>query len=66
MSSDSAAGEIFAGKFPATKKMVRTPACAWLQKFENEPERDIKEDSRLLEWYDCIVTLLWLEDDLTD
>lgn len=66
LSSDSAAGEIFAGKFPATKKMVRTPACAWLPKFENEPERDIKEDSRLLEWYDCIVTLLWLEDDLTD
>ena len=29
-------------------------------------DRDIKEDSRFLEWYDCIVTLLWLEDDLND
>lgn len=66
LSGDSAAGEIFAGKSPDTKKMVRTPACAWLPKFENDSERDIKEDSRFLEWYGCIVTLLWLEDDLDD
>ena len=66
LSGDSAAGEIFAGKSPDTKKMVRTPACAWLPKFENDSDRDIKEDSRFLEWYDCVVTLLWLEDDLDD
>ena len=66
LSGDSAAGEIFAGKYSNTKKMERTPAYAWLPKFENDSERDIKEDSRLLEWYDCIVSLLWLEDDLND
>lgn len=66
LSGDSGAGEIFTGKSGDTKKMVRTPAYAWLPKFENDSERDIKEDSRMLEWYDCIVSLLWLEDDLTD
>ena len=64
LSGDSGAGEIFAGKSGDTKRMVRTPAYAWLPKFENDAERDLKEDSRLLEWYGCIVTLLWLEDDL--
>ena len=66
LSGDSAAGEIFAGKSLDTKKMVRTPAYAWLPKFENDSDRDIKEDSRSLEWYDCIVTLLWLYDDLSE
>ena len=66
LSSDSAAGEIFAGKYSNTKKMERTPAYAWLPKFEYDSEPDIKEDSRSLEWYDCIVSLLWLEDDLND
>jgi Zn-dependent peptidase ImmA (M78 family) len=66
LSADSAAGEMFAGKSTDTKKMVRTPAYAWLPRFENDSERDLKEDSRFLEWYDCIVTLLWLEEDLSD
>jgi hypothetical protein len=66
LSSDSAAGEIFAAKASDTKRMVQTPACAWLPKFENDSARDIKEDSRFLEWYDCIVTLVWLDDDLND
>lgn len=66
LSGDSAAGEIFAGKSGNTNKMEKTPAYAWLPKFANDSERDIREDSRLLEWYDCVVTLLWLEDDLDD
>jgi Zn-dependent peptidase ImmA (M78 family) len=66
LSGDSAAGEIFSGKSADTKKMVRTPAYAWLPKFENDSDRDIREDSRFLEWYDCIITLLWLQDDLSD
>ena len=62
----SAAGEIVAGKAGDTKKMERSPACARLPKFESDSDRDIKEDSRYLDWYDCIVTLLWLKDDLND
>ncbi len=62
----SAAGEIYAGKSTDTKRMVPAPAYAWLPKFENHANRDIKEDSRFLDWYDCIVTLLWLEDDLSE
>jgi hypothetical protein len=41
----------------------KAPANAWLPKFENEPDCDLKEDSRYLEWYDCVVTLLWLIND---
>lgn len=66
LSPDSAAGEIHAGKSTDTRKMVRSPAYAWLPKFENDTDHDIKEDSRYLDWYDCIITLLWLEDDLND
>lgn len=62
----SAAGEIHAGKSTDTRKMVRSPAHAWLPKFADDADRDIKEDSRFLDWYGCIVTLLWLEDDLTE
>lgn len=64
--SDSGAGEIHAGRAGDTKGMVRSPAYAWLPKFTNDPDRDIKEDSRYLDWYGCIITLLWLEDDLDD
>lgn len=60
----SAAGEIAAGKSGDTKKMVRVSAYAWLSDFENDDRREIMEDSRYLDWYDCIVTLLWLYDDL--
>ena len=66
LSPDSAAGEIHARKSNDTRKMVCSPAYAWLPKFENDTDHDIKEDSRYLEWYDCIITLLWLEDDLDD
>lgn len=59
-----AAGEIAAGKSGDTKKMVRVSAYAWLSDFENDDRREIMEDSRYLDWYDCIVTLLWLYDDL--
>ena len=62
----SAAGEIHAGVSTDTKRMVRAPAHAWLPMFENVDNRDIKEDSRILDWYGCIVTLLWLEDDLSE
>ncbi|MBI5818286.1 MAG: ImmA/IrrE family metallo-endopeptidase [Verrucomicrobia bacterium] len=62
----SGAGEIVAGKSTDTKKMVRSPAYAWLSQFENDTEKEIMEDSRYLDWYDCVVTLLWLYDDLEE
>jgi Zn-dependent peptidase ImmA (M78 family) len=63
---DSGAGEIVAGKAGNTRGMVRTPAYAWLPSLRRGSERDIREDSRYLDWYDCVVTLLWLEDDLDE
>lgn len=60
----SAAGEIAAGKSGDTKKMVRVSAYAWLSEFESDNRKEIMEDSRYLDWYDCIVTLIWLYDDL--
>jgi hypothetical protein len=62
----SAAGEIAAGKSVDTKKMVRVSAYAWLSDFESDSRKEIMEDSRYLDWYDCIVTLLWLKEDLSD
>jgi hypothetical protein len=60
----SGAGEIAAGKYGATKKMVPVPAYAWLPDYEGDDRKEVMEDSRYLDWYDCIVTLLWLSDDL--
>jgi Zn-dependent peptidase ImmA (M78 family) len=65
LSPDSAAGERVANKSPDSGKMVRTPLYAWLINFEHD-HRDIMEDSRLLEFYDQTITLLWLKDDLSE
>jgi IrrE N-terminal-like domain len=62
----SAAGEIAAGKSGDTKKMVPVSAYAWLSGFENDNRKEIMEDSRYLGWYDCIITLLWLYNDLDE
>ena len=62
----SAAGEIFLGKYLETKRMVSTPAYAWLENFREDTERDIMEDSRHLEYYGQTLSLLWLKDDLSD
>lgn len=62
----SAAGEIAAGKSGDTRKMVRVSAYAWLPQFEANSGKEIMEDSRYLGWYDCVVTMLWLYDDLDD
>ena len=62
----SAAGERLAGKAADPEKMVRTPAYAWLEGFENDTRHDIMEDSRYLDWYDRTISLLWLKFDLED
>lgn len=62
----SAAGERIGGKAGDTRKMVRSPAYAWLINFENDTESDIMEDTRLLEYYDRTVTLLWMKDELRE
>ena len=46
--------------------MVRSPAYAWLINFENDTESDIMEDTRLLEYYDRTITLLWVKDELSE
>ncbi|MFT4176774.1 MAG: ImmA/IrrE family metallo-endopeptidase [Luteolibacter sp.] len=58
----SGASEINLGKSSDTNGLVDTPAAAWLP-FE-DTDSDLKEDSRLLEAYGCVVTVLWLDDDL--
>lgn len=58
----SGAAEIFAGKAGDTNGLVDTPAAAWLP-FE-DTEADLKEDSRLLGAYGCVISILWLDDDL--
>ena len=56
---DSAAGERLAGKSQDSERMVRTPAYSWLEGFDYKPAKDIMEDSRYLDYYDRMVTLLW-------
>lgn len=62
----SAIGEIISGKAGDTKKMVRSPAYAWLENFSDDSEREIMEDTRYIEYYDQFITLLWMKDDLTE
>jgi Zn-dependent peptidase ImmA (M78 family) len=62
----SGAGEILAGKYSETKRMVPSPAYAWLDSFKEDSKRDIMEDSRLVEYYGQTLSLLWLKDDLND
>jgi hypothetical protein len=46
--------------------MIKSPAYAWLlPQFEYSHE-DVMEDGRYLDWYDRVVTMLWLEEDLDD
>lgn len=61
---DSAAGERLADKASDSGRMVRTPAYAWLEGFDFNPNAEIKEDSVYLEYYDRTVTLLWIDDPL--
>jgi Zn-dependent peptidase ImmA (M78 family) len=62
----SAAGEILSGKAGNTNKMVRSPAYAWLEHFSEDSERDIMEDSRLIEYYGQILSLVWMKEDLSE
>jgi Zn-dependent peptidase ImmA (M78 family) len=63
VSKDSAAGERLAGIRGDSGRMVQTPAYAWLEGFDNNSSKDIKEDSIYLDYYDRTVTLLWWDDD---
>lgn len=66
ISRDSAAGERLEGKSVDSGRMVRTPAYAWLEGFDDRPEKAIMEDSRYLEYYDRTITLLWHDEPLVD
>lgn len=63
VSKDSAAGERLAGISGDSGRMVLTPAYAWLAGYDTKSEKDIKEDSIYLDYYDRTVTLLWWDDD---
>lgn len=63
VSKDSAAGERLLGKAPDSGTMVHTPACAWLTGYSADSEKDVKEDSLYLDYYDRTITLLWWDDD---
>ena len=63
VSKDSAAGERLAGVRGDSGRMVPTPAYAWLEGFNNSSDKDVKEDSVYLDYYDRTVTLLWWDDD---
>ena len=66
VSRDSAAGERLSGIRGDSGQMVLTPAYAWLEGFEDQPSKDIKEDSIYLDYYGRTITLLWWEDDDED
>lgn len=66
LSRDSAAGERLAGVSGDSGRMVRTPAYAWLDNFDDNPTKDVKEDSLYLDYYDRTITLLWWDDDEND
>ncbi len=63
ISRDSAAGERLAGISGDSNGMVKTPAYAWLIGYDNDPDKEVKEDSVYLDYYDRTVTLLWWDDD---
>jgi len=42
--------------------MLRTPAGAWLESFDPEGREDIMEDSRKLDEFGMVVSLLWVYD----
>lgn len=66
LSPDSAAGERLAKRDRDSHRMVRVPAYAWLEGFDNRSDVDIWEDSLYLEYYDMTLTLLWMDDSLDD
>lgn len=66
LSKDSGAGELASGNPHETGRMAPTPAYAWLSAFEHDREHDIMEESRVVESYGGILSLLWARDDLDD
>ncbi len=66
VSPDSAAGERLAEHDRDSRRMVRVPASAWLEGFDNRPEIDIWEDSRFIEYYNLTLTILWIDESLDD
>lgn len=66
LSKDSGAGELAAGNPNESGRMAPTPAYAWLPTFEHDRDHDIMEESRGIQSYGGIVSLLWARDDLED
>ncbi len=56
-------GERLAAVRGDSGRMVRTPAYAWVEGFDNQSGRDIKEENSYLDSYDRTVTLLREDDD---
>jgi len=60
------AAEIFRGEKRNTAGMDRTPAGAWLEHYDLNSKATIQEDSRLIQDYSEVVTLLWIDKDIED
>lgn len=58
----SGASEINHGTSGDTKGMVETPAGAWISNIDPDGRDSIQEDSRKVEPFGIVITLLWVRD----
>ena len=60
----TAAGEILSGKNGNTDGMVSVPAGAWLKAFDPTGRETIMEDTREVQHYGMMMSLLWVNEEL--
>jgi Zn-dependent peptidase ImmA (M78 family) len=58
----TSAAEIWSDQLSDTKRMVDTPAGAWIKRMSPEGKDTIKEDSRLMGSYNQVISLLWVDE----
>ncbi len=63
LSDNSYAADYFSGD-PLPTSIQRVPATAWLSSDKIKGDATIKEHSWALGSYGCVLTLLWIEDDI--
>ena len=60
----SAASDIFRGKAGDTNGFVDVSAGSWLRGYDLKGSESIKEDSYSWRSWDCVLTMLWIEDEI--
>ena len=58
----TSAAEIWDDKLSDTKRMVDTPAGAWIEGMDPYGKKTIKEDSRQMGTYNQVISLLWIDE----